>query len=507
MIRLRMEIHDERQLVLAALRPPPPIYVNTKSRKDFRVIRQTCFGAVDEERYSVSTLKSYIDELYELQESLFYIEDGLMTLLLWRGSLQWTIPVLQIEVDLPIHSISAFVTAVFLVENPNFVPSFCFGSLAWLLLAIGGYRQGAENVWWRCHSYTQIFKMLALGDDFAEAHKIKPFENFEAAKKEAEDWVRRIEASEQRAAQETAEAAVAEEERQKELAGLGDEADTDLGTKVGQGGISFDPVRVALYPIQQMLGIVVRGVRIVKNVFTWQEAYFSFWVTTGSLVLSILSLFVPWFWCLKWGSRIFAWTVFGPWMKLVDVYYFSLIEPETEEQRQRRQQAEKLRQKLAHSELVTQTRIVREDATKQRAVKSYMFGKFALRIPILKQDRYADIPLAESFARPYAEKDFSLAKLAMDEAGYNTTRIPGQTLIGDMIPYVKEEDFTLAPTGKAALHTEKLSKNAPGAGATLVTNPSKIAAAVGVAVVATYFGTPLVANLLSKADKWVSSEL
>jgi hypothetical protein len=57
-VRLRLEIPDERKMVLSALEPPPPTYVNVKRGKDFRVIRQTCMGKYDEERYSVSTLKS-----------------------------------------------------------------------------------------------------------------------------------------------------------------------------------------------------------------------------------------------------------------------------------------------------------------------------------------------------------------------------------------------------------------------------------------------------------------
>jgi hypothetical protein len=53
-----------------------------------------------------------------------------------------------------------------------------------LLFAIMGWRRNVENVWYHCHSYLAIFKMLSLGDDFAEPHKIEPFENFDAAKKE-----------------------------------------------------------------------------------------------------------------------------------------------------------------------------------------------------------------------------------------------------------------------------------------------------------------------------------
>jgi len=506
MIRLRMDVPDERRLAMAVLYPPPPIYVNTKNRKDFQVIRKTCFGSVDEERYSQSTLKSYIDEVYQLQYALFFVEDSLKALLLWRGQVEWMVPYFDVEVNLPIHSIIVFALSTFLVEHPMLIPSFCFGSLAWLLLAVGTYRRGSENVWYQCHSYTQIFKMIVLGDDFAEPHKIEPFENYENAKKETEDWVKRIEESEHRAAMREKEAMEAEKERQKELKELG-EIDTELGTPVNNTDASYyNMVRNTLYPIQLCMGLIVRVKRMVSNILTWQEAYFSFWITTCSLVLAIVSLFVPWLWCLKWGSRIFVWTIFGPWMKLVDIFYFSLIEPETDEQRQLRRKAEKLAQKLSNSDSIIQARTARENAVKLKAMKTYMFGKYALRVPVLKTDRYNDIPLAESFANPYEERNFSLGELAMQEAGYNKKRVPGQTLVGDMIPYVKEEDFTSAPVGKAALNPQKLSRFAPGSRSkgSIVTNPRKILVAVALAVGITYYGTSLVASALAKTDRWIA---
>ena len=43
---------------------------------------------------------------------------------------------------------------------------------------------------------------------------------------------------------------------------------------------------------------------------------------------------------------------------------------------------------------------------------------------------------------------------------------------------IQEEEFTQAPTGKAALRTEKLSKDAPGSKGGVVTKPIKIVLAV-----------------------------
>ena len=57
-IRLRLDIPDERKVALAVLEPPPPIFVNMKKGKDFRVIRQTCLGKQDVERYNLAILRS-----------------------------------------------------------------------------------------------------------------------------------------------------------------------------------------------------------------------------------------------------------------------------------------------------------------------------------------------------------------------------------------------------------------------------------------------------------------
>jgi hypothetical protein len=425
-IRLRIEIPDERKIILTALTPPPPTYINVITRRDFKVIRETCMGKYDEETYSVATLKSYIEELQSLQYSLFFVEDALMTLIFWRGHFE--LELFGKILKLPIHSFNMFIVSILAVEYPQLIPSFAFASTAWILIAIMGWRRNSANVWTRCYSYAEMTRKLVLGDSMVPPHSIKPFENIDAANAEMALWLKRVDEAQKKAERDLIEAQKDEEERLKELEEVG-EADADISTKVG-GGISIDPVRAALYPIQLMLGIVCRGIRFVKNVVTWEEAYFSFWISTGSIALAVVCLFVPWFWIVKWTSRLIVWTLFGPWMKLVDVFYLSKIKPETEEERILRQQAQKLQRKLASTEAVRYARQVREDKAKMKVMKRYMFGHFAMRIPILKQDRYPDVPLSESSATPYKGNELSLAELAMQEAGYNRTRVPGQTLVG-----------------------------------------------------------------------------
>lgn len=59
-LRLRIEIADERKLLLSAIEPPPSMYVNTKTRKEFRVVRFTCTGKYNMEKYSMKTINRYV---------------------------------------------------------------------------------------------------------------------------------------------------------------------------------------------------------------------------------------------------------------------------------------------------------------------------------------------------------------------------------------------------------------------------------------------------------------
>lgn len=52
-IRLRMELDDERTLLLSNFNYPSMVYVNVDNKKDFRVLNQTIIGNVDLRRYGL----------------------------------------------------------------------------------------------------------------------------------------------------------------------------------------------------------------------------------------------------------------------------------------------------------------------------------------------------------------------------------------------------------------------------------------------------------------------
>jgi C2 domain len=59
-IRLRLDIDNERQLLLSSLEPPTPMYVNSKKRRDFRVVRYTCTGKYEMDKYNIQVINSYV---------------------------------------------------------------------------------------------------------------------------------------------------------------------------------------------------------------------------------------------------------------------------------------------------------------------------------------------------------------------------------------------------------------------------------------------------------------
>ena len=376
----------------------------------------------------------YVEELLANQYVMYYIQDALMTVLLWRG--HYTVRIGKHTFNLPLHSINAFIISVVLVEKPALFPSFFFASIAWLLLAVMGYRRNVPDPWQRCKTFRQFVEILCFGKSLVGPESIAPFENAEEAAK-FEAWrQQRIIDAEEAAKKAYEEQQSAQEEEMAEMEGFGDEG-TDIATKTG-GGLtpSIDPFKPFLFPIQQYLGFAVGYFRVVKHVLIWEECYIAFWVSMGCFVLSLVCLFVPWFFLIRWTARIIAWTLFGPWMKLADIFYVSKIAPLTVEEQEAQKRRDKLARRLKLKEALKEARIKKENAVKLKDMKKVMFGKYITRVPVLKQDRHRDIPLPESMAVPYKPERQSLAKLAMKEAGYNRTRIPGQNLVGDMIPRV-----------------------------------------------------------------------
>ncbi|KAL7573033.1 hypothetical protein ACA910_018725 [Epithemia clementina (nom. ined.)] len=499
-LRLRLEIEDERLVLLSNLEPPPDFYVNAKTRKDYRVIMYTCTGKYDTSRYSIQYINSYIEEILLYQHALFYLNDAVMNLFLWRGT--YPVNIFGKRILLPVHSFSAFVSLVLVVERPQLFPAWFFGSLGWMMLATMDYRLHTPDPWLNCKDFAEFIWALIFGYSPKPPASIEKNQNAEQAKAFIAQMQKRIEAAEAAAAQDYEENARAQEELEKEMEDIGDTSG-DISTNRKGGGFSVDPFKAVLFPVQKNLAMLCKYLRLVRWIVYWEECYLSFWFTLGCFLISIAFLFVPWFFIMKWTSRLIVWSLLGPWMKLLDIFYFHKLKNLSEVELEKKKKAAREKRRLANEGYLSEARIKREKAAKLQSMKTYMFGKFIARVPVLKEDRFKDIPLSESYAVPYKPVQLPLSEIAMQEAGYHRTRLPGQHLVGDMIPHMETVSFTDAPVGQAIKQRKLVDRDAPAG--ILFSGPEsttqayiKIGSLVLLSSIITWFAVPFFSGLIDK---------
>lgn len=444
-IRLRIEIEDEKQVLLTNLEKPPDVYVNVKTKDDFYVVRKTVNGKYDTDLYSKQMISTYVQELRAYQCMSFYIKDAAINLLFWRGHfpLKLRIPsnsatsndekatildkfTREITVYLPIHSFNAFIAGVMLVERPTLFPSFFFFGVAWFLLSVMGYRRNSPNPWEGCKSFAEFLQVLIF-DKSLTSHSIAQHENEKEAKAFEEKWKARIAKANEDAAKRQKKMLEDQQELEQQMAEIGETtADTDISTKT-DGGMSMDPFKPILYPIQQYLCMTCEWVRFIRNIIIWEECYITFLIVAGSLSIGVVFLFVPWAFLFRWTSRLLCWALLGPWMKLVDIYWYRNLKKLTEEEQKEQDQVSKKQQLDAAKAAAADARVKREEAAKLKDMKSVLYGKFVTKIPIFKVDRFRDMPLHTSMATPCKPK---VGKVMSE-------RVAGQRLVGAMIPKVQ----------------------------------------------------------------------
>ena len=364
----------------------------------------------------MDTLTSYIDELQGYESLLYVFKEAAFTVLLWRGHFPVTfwvpsIPLEPVDPDHPkrflrrlfkpvvyklaIHSFVAFIGGIILAEDYNFFPSYLLLMIGWILLASNEYQNQNPSPWKRKRSYWELWQVLLFNRSATDT--IDPDQNKEEVLKYLQDKQKLAEerAAEAKKKQEAAEKEAAE--LQQELA---EEAaqEEDLETKKTGWGVSVQPLKPFLYPLQQNLGKVVVAVRIARSIVTWEECHAAFWMTNACFLAGLLLLGVPWDWLIHWTFRIIVWVFLGPWMKLVDIF---LVKGRTREEMKKKAQ-ERLR--LKYQEIVEARRfrqINREDAKKLKYMKRYMFGKYLISVPRFKEARWIDKPLLQSHASPH----------------------------------------------------------------------------------------------------------
>jgi hypothetical protein len=421
-LRLRVEFGSAKQVVMSNLTPPTDQFINFQAAQHLTLARKVVEGKTDMVSYSIGTLTMHIAELTSYQYVSYYIVDAINSLLFWRGQ----VPILGIKI--PVHSMIAFYAAITFVESPTLGFSYFWFGNAWLLLAIQSWRNTTPNAWNRITPFARILMMMIL-DKAASPEAIPANFQEKEAKDFEEHMVERIKKAEEDYEANNKMWA----DYQAETADLDQVGETDISTKKSNLADLASPFKGILYPIQQLLYTICFYLRVVRNVYLWDEPYYAALLAAGSIVIGIVFYILPWAFLLRWTGRIIAWAVFGPHMKLFDIFYYSKQKAATDEEEAKKLSEYYKSLKEAAQKNVELARIRTEEAVKQKAVKQILFGPYVERVPVIKSERFIDLPLHSSYAKVYVPPTDYKAKIEY---------IGGQGLVGTMIPeliYIKNQ--------------------------------------------------------------------
>ncbi len=361
---------------------------------------------------SLERLTDHANELLGYVAIADQIVDAMLAVLLWKGHYSVTLNLdtsafrtsrrREIVLELPVHSTVAFAWASILAWNLEHCISFLCFLAGWIFLAALENQRRHPSPWRRPWSYAEHLNILLLHKSkFAALGRpplrrtIHPnerlgemeiFESQKAEQRAARQKRLGISSSERKHYQNSLE----EEEytTQQEVSNDGDisppscrtkdTASTRVMEELCSSDMIPDSSKVILFSIQNFFCKSCRLLRISSSVFLWRDSYLAFWITSLCFAASFMAFWIPWLWLIQWSFRLFVWPFFGPWMKLVDIFYF-------QERKNLSRKGENILP-LSDIEILVDlldrmmqreeaNAIRRENSLKDKEMKRYMFGK------------------------------------------------------------------------------------------------------------------------------------
>jgi C2 domain len=448
-VRLRLDVPDFRKLVVASLSLPPANFVNVAKVDHFRSARFVTHGEENLNKLDMDALKSYGSELLGYRDVVVYVQQAVLTVLLWRGHYQ--VNIYRCKFKLPLHSMVAFVMGISLIEDFNLLPSFFFFCIAWFFLATNEQRQRNPSPWHKSATFGGLWFAFLTGKTWSTEivpnnDELQPLIIDYTAAHEVLLKTKEAQSNKGAKQMDLMDAYFVQEEE-----ALVDEQNNEEGIETTTGGFQLNVLKPILLPIQKVLGQICGVLRIARSIVTWDESLYAFAIVNVSLFAGTILFFVPWSCLVRWILRVVVWTLLGPWMKLVDVFVVAKLQAESDNLVKRLEHSMEQRSLvlLARKRLIM---IRKEEALKLRAMKTYMFGQYIARVPRFKDYRFPDVPRSESSATPH-------------EAGYSSVHIlerkNGQKLVGHMIPTWGDEEESAILTAQASTKSTILGRINP----------------------------------------------
>jgi hypothetical protein len=426
-IRLRVQWHGGQVVPPVAIRAPPSFVLHVETDRSYRVVRYLTRGSVDMQQASLSSVRTYVDELYSYIGAYCYSLDVLFEIFLWRGRARF----LGVSVWFPVHSLVLFTILCLCLEYPHKAPAFALYGVCWILMSTQYYASRHPNPWKRVKALDQRLRSYVLGD--ASSSTIIP-----------------------------PQAGVDEERRIERLDAVKAQRMSRLIHRSLMFGLSVYriysksssvPVIVTerkdwsllsdrLYYAHLLLQYFCTYLRAFRNFLHWKGGSSTQRFAGKCLVLATIWMLLPVQRVAHWMLRLWVWIFFGPWMKLVDVRWVQHWYRTKDQLLQdidsgcgSKDVASKERDlpdfdACLESDLLLgmghRGRLVAEQARKERAWRHVLLGTYSERVPVVDSSRFPSTPLPSSFSQVEA------VEAAVETIVYT----PGQEVSGSMIPTV-----------------------------------------------------------------------
>jgi len=422
------------------------------------ILAQRTIHGLSKQEFSVKNVTDHVDEILSMRHIILpQILDVFSTILFWRchGRLRLFVPRLcpqcresgfwnkitrPVVFCFPLHSIVAFLSAITVVELPHLIPTFLFGLGAYFMFANLSHRNQHPSPWKHSKSFSAMTSSLLWGVSWG-GKTIKAYENesaimvYEQIRVQKQNDLQEAEQiCSERALCVTTENTISNQDKIADSKNIEFEYRTNVEKSLND--INH------MIPIQHVLANLCLCLRYVREVVCWDDANHAYWLTIRLLILSVASYFIPWGLVFLWTCRALVWSLLGPWMKLVEIFWFGWPKGIGNEfiQDARWKKIERLLIRLQKE---------RELKIKLSDMKKRFFGPHLINVPQRKVDRYVDTPISLSFATQFKKskkkKKSRATKTnesesflhAPKQSDYHNVQsfVPGQSLIiEDVIP-------------------------------------------------------------------------
>jgi hypothetical protein len=444
-----LEWHDEVEAMKMAMSSPPYFLVNVRNEKTYRMLRYVTRGQIDMDDSTMASCKLFVNEIISYWTSYCYVVDVVAGILLWRG--RWHLRP-GISIWFPIDSFALFVAAVVCVERVDLILPILLIAIAWILVSIKYHLSRKAYPWKRVKSVGSMNLVVLAGGSLQQSLNIAPNVGVEEGKKD--DLLDELKAK-----------------RMSLIIWLWLSFMLNVyriyskslftGVKITtteKDGFRFLADR--LYYIHLLLKYICQYARMFRTFMSWRT-YSTHIITMRCFMFGTMWLLFPVGTILLWMVRLVVWTLLGPWMKFVDMYWVHPVYQTKEELQQMISQAkeeetiESLSKRLPlpdfDSLLASKTfrqlsysgRVNAENLYKLKAMRCFLFGEYSDMIPIRDPSGQVTIPLPASQATSRKEQQKHQQQQQQQQSNEKDIwyHVHGQELHGNMIMNVGSQDF------------------------------------------------------------------